>query len=84
MMISSGQGGRGIFDHMPSIDLTDEEHAALTTAARQVDTDRFPHSPRLAPLRSALAKLDPASAQKPLPERVPLPSASRTKVGPAR
>ena len=61
---------------MPLLDLSDEELAALTAAPRKViDDDKFPRSPRLAPLRSALAKLDPASVPKPLPERVPLPQA---------
>ena len=62
---------------MPLIlDLTDEELAALTALARKaIVDDRYPHSPRLAPLKSALAKLDPASAPKQLPERMPLPEA---------
>jgi len=61
---------------MPTLDLTDDEFAALLAAARKaLDEDRYPRSPRLAPLRSALAKLDPASVPKPLPERVPLPQA---------
>jgi hypothetical protein len=48
---------------MPTIDLTDEEHAAVTAALRRlIGEDRFPRAPRLDPLRSALAKLDPAAA----------------------
>jgi hypothetical protein len=44
---------------MPSIELTDEEHAALAAALRKlINEDRFPHAPRLDPLRSALAKLE--------------------------
>jgi hypothetical protein len=44
---------------MPSIELTDEEHAALAAALlRLINEDRFPHAPRLDPLRSALAKLE--------------------------
>jgi hypothetical protein len=31
-------------------------------ARRAIEEDRFPRAPRLAPLRSALAKLDPAAA----------------------
>jgi hypothetical protein len=35
-------------------DLTDEEHGAVIAAVRKVITeDKFPRSPRLAPLRSA-------------------------------
>jgi hypothetical protein len=32
---------------------------------RAVEEDRFPRAPRLDPLRSALAKLDPAAAANP-------------------
>jgi hypothetical protein len=43
---------------MPTIDLTDEEHAAVMAAIRRaVEADKFPRAPRLDPLRSALAKL---------------------------
>ena len=60
---------------MPTIDFTDAEHAAVTRAVRRtIDEDRFPHAPRLAPLRSALAKLDPASTPKPIEPRAPLPT----------
>jgi hypothetical protein len=46
---------------MPTIDLTDDELAALTASARRnIDADRYPLSPRLGPLRAVLAKLDPA------------------------
>ena len=66
---------------MPTIDLTDEEHAAVTAAVRPaIDDDRYQLSPRLAPLRGALAKLDPASVPKPTVERPPLPEApARTR-----
>jgi hypothetical protein len=61
---------------MPTIDFTDDEFAAVTAAVRRtIDEDRFPHSPRLGPLRAALAKLDPGSVPRPLPERKPLPEA---------
>jgi len=53
---------------MPTIDLTDDEHAAVTAAIRRlIDEDRFPHAPRLDPLRSALAKLDAAPKLTPDP-----------------
>jgi hypothetical protein len=36
---------------------------------RAIEEDRFPRAPRLDPLRSALAKLDPAAARlRPLPK----------------
>jgi hypothetical protein len=61
---------------MPVVDLTDEEHAAVTAAVRRsIADDKFPMSPRLAPLKAALAKLDPASVPNPLLERPPLPEA---------
>jgi hypothetical protein len=45
---------------MPNLDLTDEEHAALLRLVkRTLDSDRFPLSPRLYPLRAILAKLAP-------------------------
>ena len=35
---------------MPSIELTDEEHAALAAALRHlINEDRFPHAPLLDP-----------------------------------
>jgi hypothetical protein len=59
---------------MPELDLTDDELAAVMALVRRtVDADKFPLSPRLAPLRSALAKLDPRPA-KPRRELPPLPS----------
>jgi hypothetical protein len=65
---------------MPTIDLTDDERAAVTAAVRcTLEADRFPHAPRLAPLRSALAKLDPASAPRAAPLKPPLPQASRSR-----
>jgi hypothetical protein len=60
-------------------DLTDDERAALTAAVRKViDDDPYPRAPRLDALRSALAKLDPSSAPRPLPPFKPPPQ------GPAR
>jgi hypothetical protein len=52
---------------------------AFDLALRQtIDRDRYPLSRRLKPFRSALAKLDPASASNPAVKRAPLPE------GPAR
>ncbi|HEU0218811.1 MAG TPA: hypothetical protein VFQ90_19290 [Stellaceae bacterium] len=50
---------------MPTIELTDEELAAIAAALRRVIMeDRYPRAPRLWPLRAALAKLDPAAVPK--------------------
>jgi hypothetical protein len=47
---------------MPTIDLPDDELAAVTAAIRGViEGDRYPHAPRLDPLRAALARFDAAS-----------------------
>jgi len=46
-----------------ALDLTDEERDALIRLLRDgIDRDRFPLSPRLAPIRAILDKLDPAAA----------------------
>jgi hypothetical protein len=49
---------------MPPIDFSDAELAAVTALIRRaIEQGRFPYAPRgLDPLRSALAKLDPAAA----------------------
>jgi hypothetical protein len=61
---------------MPTIDLDDDEHdAVIGVIRRTLVATRYPYSAQNLTLRSALAKLDPASAPKPLPERVPLPAA---------
>ena len=49
---------------MQHLDLTYEEHAALLRLVRKaLDTDRYPLSPRLYPLRSILEKLEPSAPQ---------------------
>jgi hypothetical protein len=64
---------------VPSVDFTDDEHAAVTGAVRHAITDgRYPPSPRLDPLKSALAKLDPASVPRTVEPKPALPA------GPAR
>ena len=51
------------------LELSDEEAAALTRHLRHaIDDARFPYAPRLDPLKSILAKLEPP---KPQPERLP-------------
>ena len=50
---------------MPTIDLPDDELAAVTAAIRGVlEGDKFPHAPRLVPLRAALARLQAAEIGK--------------------
>jgi hypothetical protein len=50
---------------VPTIDLPDDELAAVTAAIRRaIEGDRYPHAPRLDPLRAALARLDAAMAPK--------------------
>jgi hypothetical protein len=47
---------------MPTFDLPDDELAAVTAVIRGViEGDRYPHAPRLDPLRAALARLEAAS-----------------------
>ena len=61
---------------MPTIDLTIEERAALVAyVLDKLREEKFPHALRLNPVRSALAKLNAASATKPIAERPPLPEA---------
>jgi hypothetical protein len=65
---------------VPTIDLRDDELAAITaTVRRAIETDRFPRAPRLDPLRSAQAKLEPATAPKPTPHPKALPPAKADK-----
>ena len=50
------------------LDLTDDELAALTRLLkRTLDTDRFPLSPRLYPLRAILEKIEPPLPREPRP-----------------
>ena len=47
---------------MPTIDLSDDELAAITAAIRRViEGDRYPRAPRLDALRAALARLEAAA-----------------------
>ena len=46
---------------MPTIDLPDDELAAVAAAIRRaIEDDRYPHAPRLDPLRAALVRLEAA------------------------
>jgi hypothetical protein len=54
---------------VPTIDLPDDELAARTAAIRRlIAEDRYPHAPRLDPLRAALARLD--ATMKPTPDPI--------------
>ena len=65
---------------MPAPDQTDEEQAAVAAALRNlIAEDKFPFSPRLKPLKSALAKLDPKPA-KPRTELPPIAGASEATI----
>ena len=64
---------------MPKPDLTDDELAAVVAALRKlIDEDKFPLSPRLRPLRSALAKLDPPKPKA--PPKPPIAGASEAAI----
>jgi hypothetical protein len=58
-----------ISEAVPTIDLPDDELAAVTAAIRRaIEDDKFPHAPRLDPLRAALVRLE-AGANAPLVEK---------------
>jgi hypothetical protein len=51
-----------------NLDLTDAETAALIRLLRDtIDGDRYPLSPRLAPLKAILAKIEPPVPRPELP-----------------
>ena len=57
---------------VPTIDLPDDELAAVAAAIRGViEGDRYPHASRLDPLRAALARLEAASKPSPAPKAPP-------------
>jgi hypothetical protein len=65
---------------MPTIDLTDDEQAALTALVRKaIVEDPYPYAPRLATLKSALEKLDPAIVPQPRPPLRSVPKAARPR-----
>ena len=54
---------------MPTIDLTDDENAAVTAAIRRlIEEDKSPHAPRLDPLRAALGKFEGGRRANPHPK----------------
>jgi hypothetical protein len=63
---------------VPTIDLPDDELAAVAAAIRGViEGDRYPHAPRLDPLRAALARLDAASKPTRPPKAAPRAKADK-------
>jgi hypothetical protein len=54
---------------VPTINLADDELAAVTVAIRRaIEDDRYPHAPRLDPLRAALGKFEATPEPTPLPK----------------
>jgi hypothetical protein len=63
---------------VPTIDLAADELAAVTAAIRDViEGDKFPHAPRLDPLRAALRKLQAALEPAPQPKAPPASEAGK-------
>jgi hypothetical protein len=57
---------------VPTINLTADELAAVTAAIRRAfEGDRFPHAPRLDPLRAAVGKFDAETKPTPHPKAPP-------------
>jgi hypothetical protein len=57
---------------VPIINLTADELAAVTAAIRRaIEDDRYPHAPRLDPLRAALGKFEAIPEPTPLPKAPP-------------
>jgi hypothetical protein len=69
---------------VPTVDLPDDELAAVTAAIRGViEGDKYPHAPRLDPLRAALARLEAATMLKGEAE-APAPKTSRRREASAK
>jgi hypothetical protein len=57
---------------VPTINLPDDELAAVTAAIRRaIEDDRFPNAPRLDPLRAALGKFEAAAEPTAQPKAPP-------------
>lgn len=65
---------------VPTINLNDDELAAVTAALRRaIETDRYPRAPHLDPLRAALGRLEAASNSAHAPNPTPDPKAPPAK-----
>jgi hypothetical protein len=63
---------------VPIIDLPDDEFNAVLAAIRQtIADDKYPHAPRLDPLKAALARLE--AGAKPIPQPKSSPPAKADK-----
>ena len=61
----AGSTGLTGASRVPTISLNDDELAAVVAALRDIiDADRYPHAPRLDPLKAALGKLEAAETGK--------------------
>jgi hypothetical protein len=68
----AGQMSPDYIRPVPTTNLTADELAAVTAAIqRAIEGDRFPHAPRLDPLRAALGKLAAAAEPTPHPKAPP-------------
>jgi hypothetical protein len=63
---------------VPTINLTDDELAAVAAAIRRaIEDDKFPYAPRLDPLRAALGKFEAAAEPTPHPKAPPPAKANK-------
>jgi hypothetical protein len=70
---------------MPTIDLTDDELAALTAAIRRlIAEDSFPRAARLDPFRAALPKLTAAAVARPQTDKSDKPGGPQPKTSKGR
>jgi hypothetical protein len=67
---------------MPTIDLPDDELAAVTAAIRRlIEGDRYPHAPRLDPLRAALARLEAGANAPPAKKKTSQNKGEKSNAG---
>jgi hypothetical protein len=71
-LLLAGQMSPDYIRAMPTINLTNDELAAVAAALRRlIQDDRYPHAPRLDPQCAALRKFDAASEPTPVPKAPP-------------